>query len=365
MASVYSQGILGVKSPENCGCQELLSKITLVHYGWLRKKSLRNKIQLNIFNWPQLYVVLGERCLYYFSNEMSKKPKGAISLYGYNRILRALDIKSQEAPWAFKVEHIQPDVKSIYFSASSEREMVTWMKAIKGEMLLANNISSSNYSSNQQRDVKRPSSDNVSLASDSSWGSADYTDLESAVYSMAKDERRSLYWDSGSSNDQSNQGFKRNVVSESYSTVSENKAVPALPVRSPIKKDDAVYSLQKLPPDSNYTDSKAERYWPSVHFDGSRSSAAQIIGDIAENGVYLVRKSDDNSPVVVVYADGDLKKFKIVNKNNGKLSISPNDGPDFDDLEDLLYYYYFNDLPGKAGKLVTPFSLHPTYNVHK
>lgn len=329
MASVYNPGVLGIKTPENCGCQELLSKLNLVQHGWLRKRCLRNKIQINLFSWPQLYVLLGDSCLYYFSNEMSKKPSGAISLYGYNRIIRASEVKLKEAPWAFKLEHIQPDVKSLYFSASSEQEMIRWMKAIKSEMLVANNIKQNNF-----HKQGKPSSDSLSLGSNFSWSSSEYNDLEGSIYMDSQEPRRSVYWDA--------MPAEYDMASPAENALAEG------------------YSLQKMP-SAPQGEEKADPYWDNVHYSGNKVKAAEIIKAIGESGVYLIRKSEDASFVLVVFSKNATRKFKIHQKENGKFTLSLQMGPDFQKLEELLYHYYFNDLPGLSEKLVIPYKQHPNY----
>ncbi|CAL1537473.1 unnamed protein product [Lymnaea stagnalis] len=331
MASVYNPGVLGIKTPENCGCQELLSKLNLVQHGWLRKRCFRNKIQIHFFNWPQLYVLLGDSCLYYFNNEMSNKPSGAISLYGYNRIIRASEVKIKEAPWAFKLEHIQPDVKSLYFSASSEQEMIRWMKAIKSEMLVANNIKQNSNIPKQA--LSKPSLDSLSLGSNFSWSSSEYNDLEGSIYMDSQEPRRSVYWDA--------MPTEYDMASTVENSLAEG------------------YSLQTMP--SAPGDKKADAYWGNVHYSGNKVKAAEIIKAIGESGVYLIRKSEDNSNVLVVFSKNATRKFKIHQKENRKLTLSLQMGPDFQKLEELLYHYYFNDLPGLNEKLVIPYKQHPNY----
>ncbi|KAK0057408.1 SH3 domain-binding protein 2 [Biomphalaria pfeifferi] len=358
-SAVYDPGVLGVRKPENCGCQELLAKQNLVHYGWLRKRCLRNKLQINFFNWPQLYVVLVECCLYYFKNELSKKPAGSISLYGYNRIIRASEIKIKEVPWAFKIEHIQPDVRSLYFAASSEAEMVSWMKMIKSEMLKANNISSGMSNFNMQQ-VSKSLSDTVSMASDFSWSSSDYNDLEEGIYkdTAGCQNRQSFYSDAVPIHQ-----FEDEYIDDgeqSPSSQRDKDVAPALPKRPAFSKASApVYSLQKTPIVS--TKQKTDSYWPNVYFQGDKIKAAQIINSIGENGVYLVRKSEDDSNVLVFYSKTAPRKFKIIEKDNGQLTLSSSSGPSFQNVEDLLYHYYYNKLPGLEETLTTPYKLHPLY----
>ncbi|GFO14873.1 Sh3 domain-binding protein 2-like [Plakobranchus ocellatus] len=87
MASSFVPGLLGVDPPQNRSCQDILSMSSPTQYGWLRRRCLRNKfhIKLKVFDWPQFYVIVVDKCLYYYKNETSKTPSGAVSLYGYNR----------------------------------------------------------------------------------------------------------------------------------------------------------------------------------------------------------------------------------------------------------------------------------------
>eukprot|EP00106_Octopus_bimaculoides_P021368 XP_014788810.1 PREDICTED: SH3 domain-binding protein 2-like [Octopus bimaculoides] len=85
---------------------------------------------------PKVYVVLMDCCLYYYKNERDKEPKGKYPLYGYNSVHRAGDESSN---WTFVINHSDSTCKKIKFSASSQYEMVEWMRRIKAEMLKANN----------------------------------------------------------------------------------------------------------------------------------------------------------------------------------------------------------------------------------
>ncbi|KAH3789039.1 SH3 domain-binding protein 2-like isoform X2 [Dreissena polymorpha] len=135
-----------IKQPiNNIGCQELLSfaeKCT--HVGFLRKR--RN---IKLFAWPQAYVVIHDGCIYYFKDEKAKKPAGKFSLYGYNSVIRASEILTRDAPWAFKIVHSHAEFKTYFFAAASEQEMKAWMVSIKREMQLANGQSAT-YGKNLQ-----------------------------------------------------------------------------------------------------------------------------------------------------------------------------------------------------------------------
>ena len=54
------------------------------------------------------------------------------------RVFRAGEVTEKEATWTFKLVHVSPDYRSYLFSASSEKEMLFWMKLLKQEMLRAN-----------------------------------------------------------------------------------------------------------------------------------------------------------------------------------------------------------------------------------
>ena len=54
------------------------------------------------------------------------------------RVFRAGEVTEKEATWTFKLVHVSPDYRSYLFSASSQKEMLFWMKLFKQEMLRAN-----------------------------------------------------------------------------------------------------------------------------------------------------------------------------------------------------------------------------------
>ena len=53
------------------------------------------------------------------------------------RVYRAGEVTEKEATWTFKLVHVNPDYRSYLFSASSEKEMASWMAMLKQEMLRA------------------------------------------------------------------------------------------------------------------------------------------------------------------------------------------------------------------------------------
>ncbi|XP_005098098.1 interactor protein for cytohesin exchange factors 1 [Aplysia californica] len=361
MASDYDPGILGVVVPQKCSCQFLLSGTTIVQSGWLRKKSLRNKIQLKIFNWPQMFVVIADKCLYYFSNELAKKPAGAVSLYGFNRIIRFRQEHPNDPSWAFKLEHVQPDMRSFYFAASSEHELIKWMKVIKQEMLVANNRSSTR--------AKAPSSDGISLASSGSFGSVDYHDIEASVYYEPTKRRPVSTISDFTSNAESE--YHEDVMFEDsgeFEEISEPSDSPPKEtfmaslvqgLKERQLQKDAVsqgYCLQTVPPPVS-DNRETQTYWSSVRFHGSKEEASKAMAPVSEDGVYLVRKSEDLSDVLLVRSGSNSRKYRIFVKDDGKLTLSPT-SPCFDKLEQLLFHYYSNDLPNSVLRLSAPYSIY-------
>ncbi|RUS69829.1 hypothetical protein EGW08_022407 [Elysia chlorotica] len=363
MASLFDPGLLGVNSPQNCGCQELLSLSNPSHFGWLRRRCRRNKLhaKFKVFDWPQFYVIINDKCLYYYKNETSKKPSGAVSLYGYNRVFRSNDVKSSEVPWSFKIEHIQPEMKSFYFSASSEREMMKWMKAIKDEMLEANNMGKRN-----------PSHEGPSDGSASSWGSSDYSCLEEAIYNdgLTDQPRLSLYSESSCDKDDKLSGSESDTNSNYESAIrlahfdgparTQKKSSPALDNEN--KGSDNL--LRKLNNDNeDKAKEEANDYWAAIHFAGSKAEASTVISGIASNGVYLVRRSEDGLNVLQLYTDDAAlpRKYKIFVTDVGQTTLSLVNGPYFDTLEDMLFHYYSTPLPHTQHCLTVPYKLHPEF----
>ncbi|OWF41510.1 SH3 domain-binding protein 2-like [Mizuhopecten yessoensis] len=140
MATIYDGDI--PQPLQNISCQDLL-RTDNTYSGWLRKRHFVNKLE--IFNWPQVYVVLSKGCIYYFKNEYSNRPLGKFAFYGYNSVTRSKAVAPKQGPWAFQVVHTHKEFKSYYFAAPSEREMKEWMKHVKGTLVDANGKSTEYY----------------------------------------------------------------------------------------------------------------------------------------------------------------------------------------------------------------------------
>lgn len=107
-----------------------------VKYGLLRKK----KEKLNFGKWPRRFVILLSESINVYQDENSKSPHSSFSLKGYNRVKRA-DAKGQD--WCFSIfpaNNQENKVKT--FSCLSEQERKDWMRAIKHQLCVVNNVDS-------------------------------------------------------------------------------------------------------------------------------------------------------------------------------------------------------------------------------
>lgn len=112
--------------------------------------------------------------------------------------------------------------------------------------------------------------------------------------------------------------------------------------------------------DEDDDEEDSEDYWENIYYDGEdKDKAQEIIRNIGDDGVYLVRTGADGGQVLVVYAENMPKKYKITNEN-GEYYLKK-DGPHADSVEMLMYEYYTTELPTAKACLETPFKLHPKY----
>lgn len=94
--------------------------------GWIRKEGG------SIKSWHDRYVILHKGCLYYYNSPEAKATAGKFSLGGY-RLYPAPE-KNAKFTWTFKLVHMQPEKRTYYFAAYSEREMNEWMENLVKEM---------------------------------------------------------------------------------------------------------------------------------------------------------------------------------------------------------------------------------------
>lgn len=110
------------------------------------------------------------------------------------------------------------------------------------------------------------------------------------------------------------------------------------------------------------TDVDTDDYWEAIHFrDGSKQQANDIIQAIGEEGVYLVRPGEDGlNQVLVVFAQDTIKKYRIQKSEDGQYFLAK-EGFRNNQLEELLRFYYEEDLPTVQVKLTGPYRLHAKF----
>lgn len=106
-------------------------------------------------------------------------------------------------------------------------------------------------------------------------------------------------------------------------------------------------------------DDDCRDYWKAIHYlDGDKDRANAIIQAIGEEGVYLVRPGNDGM-VLVVFADDTTKKYRI-QEEEGQYFLAK-EGYRNNQLEELLRFYYEEDLPTVHVKLTGPYKLHAKF----
>ncbi|XP_078358287.1 uncharacterized protein LOC144643040 isoform X1 [Oculina patagonica] len=106
--------------------QELLKDIHCRKCGWIRKEGGTFK------TWRDRYIILHKGCLYYYNDSQSTTTAGKFSLSGYR--LSPAPEKASKYQWTFKLVHLQPEKRTYYFAAYSEKEMTEWMESINTDM---------------------------------------------------------------------------------------------------------------------------------------------------------------------------------------------------------------------------------------
>ncbi|KAL3865205.1 hypothetical protein ACJMK2_006821 [Sinanodonta woodiana] len=417
----------GIPTPIECiGCQELLEK-TCSHFGWVRKRHsiLNNSVTQKLFDWPQVYVVLNEGCLYYFKTEKSKSAAGQFSLYGYNSIVRASEISPKDAPWAFKLVHTHREFKSYFFAASCEKDMKKWMQSVKAEMLKAN---SKNFSSYYMygRNVSKPEKSDTELNHEKFYEDIEvniYEDIGKCKLPKNYSKNCSVKRDDEESDDDNlnNDSFEINprivdrppmplpdsnnytnididnrapvplprppdlepppslkyksvhkvpMVYNGQEEVTEDK--PPLPGRKRAKNKDSESTVPfqqtetiEIPPANEEKDEtlSSTDYWSAIYFnDGTGDEASQIITSIAVDGVYLVRpNTQGEGQVLVVYSLAEAKTKKFRIKEENGRYFLQKDGPSERTVPALLNLFYDNFLPTTDLMLTCPYKLHAKY----
>ncbi|XP_032222076.2 SH3 domain-binding protein 2 isoform X2 [Nematostella vectensis] len=120
--------ITAPKHPEpymSIPAQSLVQDECHIHCGTVRKENKYNM-------WQDRYLVLHKGCMYYYKNYLDKSAKGQFSLSGY-RVSTAPE-RDAKLPWVFKLTHLQPEKRTFYFAAKSEKELNEWMSKIKEDI---------------------------------------------------------------------------------------------------------------------------------------------------------------------------------------------------------------------------------------
>ena len=131
----------------------------------------------------------------------------------------------------------------------------------------------------------------------------------------------------------------------------EKKCVETLPRELPVEPPVEAAADD----DEEEEDDEGDNYWKSIHFEGEKEKASEIIRDIGVNGVFLVRGGEQGQ-VLVVFADNMPTKYRIQVQDE-KYFLAQS-GPKADSLEELLFEYFTHDLPNNKIKLTTPFQLY-------
>lgn len=336
-----------IKMPIDISCEELLSD-QCTYCGWLRKEPV-----MKFFNWRKTYCVLSDRCFYYFKNESSKSPTGKFPLYGFNKIRRNMN---EQVKWSFVLEHVQPSQKNYIFAASSQQEMVEWMKHIKEEMLRANNRG------------PRTTADGSSDGSGGYCPQDSIEKIEEKIYDEIKDFTP-VHLPNCDSNDSDLDIDEIETMRPKYRDTLPRFKLPNLPKRSPGEgqptKRIPYEQIDTIPVPLEQASSFPKKlpeknYWESIYYHGDKDEATKIIEEIAQDGVYLVRDSDNvEAPkVLVTYSENErrVKKFQIfMNKNSPKPYYMRKE-LSFETVEELIYYYYHNNIvPDEIFKLTQPY----------
>ncbi|XP_050396695.1 SH3 domain-binding protein 2 [Patella vulgata] len=133
---------------KNIGAQALLNISECSHSGYLAKRGRRERIverfnlpQKPIFKdikkWRKRFVIISQGCVYIYDKESSRNPHKAFPLAGYNQLFK---MGSDNDELIFRLEGLYPQMKEYQFSCSSEGERKEWMKQLREEMCIANNV---------------------------------------------------------------------------------------------------------------------------------------------------------------------------------------------------------------------------------
>ncbi|XP_029658105.1 uncharacterized protein LOC115232387 isoform X5 [Octopus sinensis] len=283
-------------------------------------------------------------CLYYYKNERDKEPKGKYPLYGYNTVHRAGDESSN---WTFVINHSDSTCKKIKFSASSQYEMVEWMRRIKAEMLKANNrpIRSLPEGSSAER-VDFP------LANINSIEEAIYDDIsiEEVIQTIP---------------DQFKISCERKLKAKGNLRVPDGCASksPAEKGASPSYVPTMIISDE---PPTTTMKAMVDDYWKAFEFNGPKEVSMKLLTALEESGAYMVRESENKvAPKTLLVYCAELKrtqKYQIFYESTPKPKYYLKKGIEFNSLEELIYHYFYHSISNEyESKLLTPYTYIPNW----
>ncbi|GAB1598849.1 uncharacterized protein LOC115232387 isoform X1 [Argonauta hians] len=347
------------KMPEKFACQELLRLDTCSHMGWLRKqkdKSVLNKLLSTTA--PKVYVVLAESCLYYYKNENDKEPKGKYPLYGYDSVQHYAD---ELYAWSFVINHKNTTEDKIKFSASSQNEMVEWIRWIESEIIKANN----NMPCRSLPEGS--SSEGVKVFSESAKIEEvfyDDIDLKKVMDEKKIHEKNpAINIDPGFIPQLPINKYKGNTNKRASHTelkpheydypseteIEQMNQHPYVPTRMISNKRP---EIQEQSMDSDY--------WMASKFDGPKEISMKLLNALKQNGAYLIRDSDcEIAPkTLIVYCEKLEKslKYQIFHKDKPEPKYYLKKEIEFDSLEELIYHYFHNYIVDEyKTKLLFPY----------
>ncbi|XP_067657535.1 SH3 domain-binding protein 2-like [Haliotis asinina] len=389
------------------GAQGLLQHHPPRHTGFLRKRGKRERMLESfrltrsllgrVLRWRQRFVVISQGCIYCYVSETASRPLQAFSLIGYNRLL-SMD-EEPTSPWAFRITSPDPTAKVHFFACVSDADRMTWMKAIREEMMQANNVKDDCFSAGSvvstssskdvyvllQKPIFEPQeSDDDQDSQDGDEDDSDYDQINDLDLEKLKRPRMPL---PPTPDDQAHKAptkqdlkspaklpppkpHKANAEKHTYvnspkgpktnslpghATSSADKPAPPKPKLVP--KSGTIPAQQppkpnpKPKPASAPVPDEKEYFFP----ENDRDKALSILRERKDQGTYLVRMSRTNDQKVlsVMTENEVIKEYKILQKDK-KVSINNRDY--YKSVGDLIAAYKGKPLPNRTTMLGRGYS---------
>ncbi|KAK2162824.1 hypothetical protein LSH36_91g07036 [Paralvinella palmiformis] len=330
-------------------------------------------------------------------------------------VVRAGDIAVKKYPWTFKIVNLaNPDCRK-YFAAGCEREMKTWMREIRSQLIIANadllsiakivaphtvddsEVESSIYGDSAQNvasfsvEGRRSSSNSFSseYPDEESDDSDDYDKIDerelvrplppvpgtngttsSSDAGMASAQRASSLPKAQPRPPPRQKSTQYEPTEAHVPKLKSPPQVKQKPLldkpRPPARRPNAELGQVPLPPRNKVPSPPAKKNemfnmndvcW----YESDKQAADQIIRNIGKEGVFMVRQSDNPLCVktLVCFVDGRPVKFMIKqNPTSGMYYI--HDEWTFPSIPALLEHYHHNNLPKKITCLTEPYTKYTT-----